>query len=104
MRYLSRCVNCGWSEESDFIATTYCPNCDEQLVINDSEYDDMIAQQIEEKVNAEDRDKQIGMLKNIDLLGHAKCWEIIEGINDPFARLSHRKLFLKVGGKIPDRS
>ncbi len=102
MRYLSRCLNCGWNEESDYIATTRCPNCDEHLVINDSEYDNMIAQQIEKKVNAEDTNKQIGMYKNIDTLGHERCWNIIENIKNPIVRVSHRKLFLKVGGKAPN--
>jgi len=106
MRYLSRCINCGWNEESDYITTTRCPNCNEQLVINDSEYDNMIAHQIEkiQKVNIENYDDQIGMFKNIDKLGHEKCWEIIEKIKDPLVRISHRNLFLKVGGKIPKRS
>ena len=104
MRYLSRCLNCGWNEESDFIATEYCPNCDERLRIEDTKYDDMIAQQIEEKVNIKDTNKQIDMFKKIDILGYAKCWKDIENIKDPIIRVSRRKLFLKVGGQIPDRS
>ena len=129
MRYLSRCLKCGWNRESGFITTTFCPNCQEQLVINDIKHDEEIAElmNIEQKLNNQDinelipeefkhetvkfkkvnpnnPDKQIGMFKNIDFLGHSKCWKIIENIKDPFIRLSHRKLFLKVGGKIPKRS
>lgn len=113
MRYIIRCLKCGWSEESDFVASVHCPNCNDHLVINDSEYDNQIANIAEKikhqaikfrKVNANNTNDQIGMFKNIDTLGHAQCWEVIEAIKDPFVRLSHRKLFITVGGQIPERS
>ena len=127
MRYIIRCLKCGWGEENDFIANVRCPNCNDHLIINDVEYDEKIAQEIEQKLNNEninelipeefkdnevkfdkvnpnDTDKQIGMYKNIDKFGHKRVWQIIENIKNPIVRLSHRKLFLKVGGKIPKRS
>jgi len=129
MRYLSRCLNCGWNKESDVITTitTFCPNCNDLLVINDTEYDNEIADILDKliinedvnelipeefkhkevkvrKVYASDTNDQICMFKAINKWGHKGVWEIIENIKDPIVRLSHRKLFLKVGGKIPDRS
>ncbi len=131
MRYLSRCLKCGWNKESDTITTieSFCPKCNDLLVINDSEHDERIAEliDIEQKLNNEDideltpeefrdnevkfdkvnpnnTDNQIGMYKNIDKFGHKGVWEIIENIKNPIVRVSHRKLFLKVGGKIPNRS
>lgn len=126
MRYIIRCLKCGWGQENDFIASVYCPNCNDHLVINDTEYDEQIANILEKlhsedindlipeefkhkktklrKVSANDTNDQILMFKAIDKWGHKGVWEIIENIKDPIVRLSHRKLFLKVGGKIPERS
>ncbi len=127
MRYLSRCLNCGWNRESGIIIDTSCPNCNEQLVINDIEHDSEIANIMEQKldkegevglipkelkhkeikvrkVNADDTNDQIKMFKAIKKWEHKGVWEIIEQIKNPIVRLSHRKLFLKVGGKIPNRS
>ena len=126
MRYLSRCLRCGWNKESDIIVTTFCPNCTAHLIINDTEYDNQIAEILDKlcndnmndlipkelkhkgvkirKVSANDTNDQITMFKAVDKWGHKGVWEIIENIKDPIVRLSHRKLFIKVGGQIPNRS
>lgn len=42
------------------------------------------------------------MISTINWLGHSGTWLSIEAIKDPIMRLKYRRIFLKVGGKIPE--
>lgn len=98
MRYIVRCLTCGYGEEMEKVIANRCPNCDDLLVINDVEYDNQIAKEIEM-----DNDNHLlrNMKAEIKRSGSLKVWQFIEGIALAKSRTKYRAIFINAGGKIP---
>ncbi len=84
------CLNCGYTketEEEDF----QCPVCNGLMeeVIN-----------IQEAI---DTYFEASIKHDIQVLGNDRVWQIIESFSSPETRLRYRKIFLKYGGKVPNR-
>lgn len=92
-----RCLECGWSVRTDE-HDLKCPICksDLQVGVDYGEQDNNIAKAIEE-------DELEEMMWRIKTDGSEYVWEFIETIRNPFARASERFIFIKAGGKIPER-
>ncbi len=97
MRYLLRCNSCGFSEESNILFTGACPKCKANLIINDTEEDTQITEELErkeqkmkKKLNRED---VIITREQIRKFGRKKVWNSIEKIANPYHRVEERQLY-----------
>lgn len=106
MKWL-RCFNCGYDEERETVFSRKCPNCGNEMDVEDNEFDDELTKKIEHKENILrdiiEKDMIMAMENNILSLGHKRSWEIIEAFKNPKTRLGYRKLFLKAGGNVPEK-
>jgi len=99
MRYLLRCLTCGYTEEVGTVITETCPNCGNRLIINDIEEDERIARELERKDREikrhfDERDLEI-VKYNIKTYGEKECWRVMENIKDPYYRAEERRLFFQ---------
>jgi len=91
--------NCGWQVETD-IHELKCPICgsiDITVEIDSEEEekeDNKILKMIEE-------DEIEYMKKEIRIQGNENLWYDVETIENPFARIEARKLFIRAGGVVP---
>ena len=99
MRYLLRCLNCGYSSEVALVITEKCSHCGELLIINDTEEDEQIAKEMERKDREMKRrfnKEDLGIAKhNIKTYGKKEYWRVMENIKDPYHRIEDRKLFFQ---------
>jgi len=106
-----RCDNCGYYAEVDMILSDKCPNCNNPLIIEDSELDDEIVKQLDdlgdnypnfEKENERTEKSQVEQMEdNIKNLGNDRTWELIEQMDLASIRVVLRHFFFLTGGKVP---
>jgi hypothetical protein len=101
--YSLRCDRCGWQEEMDSVLYTSCPNCHNQLIIeNYGEDIDPTMLETKQEVPVNNMNKHIKYMRTaIDFYGNDIMWIGIESKPDYKVRIKYRQLFLMAGGTIP---
>ena len=88
-----QCSKCGYIKkyfDSDVIQNEHCPLCRGNMILAKKEIENIV-----------EHDSILKMEQQIQQLGHAKTWEIIEGFGYAKTRLAYRKLFFEAGGIVP---
>ncbi len=98
MNIVYRCLKCGWHKENPVYGyikeKTYCPRCNETLIVDRYDNTNTVADLIEE-------DEIEQMQLAIRSEGNDTIWKDIETIKSPYARAEERKVFIKAGGIFP---
>lgn len=100
-RYILRCSSCGMEEsitEIDLQFNNKCFACGEDVEV--TEVPEVSTDNISETI---EKTRLLQIENDIEVMGHSRVWEIIEGISDAKIRGRYRLDFFKVGGKVPEQ-
>jgi DNA-directed RNA polymerase subunit RPC12/RpoP len=118
MQYI--CDNCGTKQELNDMESgtqyTHCPICKGKL-LSETEYKEK--EEIQEALKDEGAEEnpfgepdetlrqtpeeiRINMREDLQALGNDDLWYLLEDIPDAKERLLYRKIFIEVGGKVPE--
>jgi len=104
MNKIMICDSCGYEKilgDTD-MPDTQCPICSSRKIrveLSDKEDEEIIGQ----LENNEEQKMINDIVESIGQIGNNKTWDTIERISDFKLRIKLRVLFLKLGGRIPNR-
>lgn len=103
--YSLRCDKCGWQEEMDSVLYTSCPNCNNQLIV-ENYGEDINPIELEQKIDNKRKYNKdvIYMRKMLNCVGNHTMWMGIENKSNYKERLFFRSIFFMAGGAIPQEN
>jgi len=102
-----KCENCAFEKEvteQDYMDSLDCPLCG-RTMFHISVYNERKGNQVEtDRTDILIESKAIEQMKNdIEVLGNAAAWEVVESMAAAKLRLRYRYYFFKAGGKVPEK-